>query len=96
VEIGMLLAARDMTGAVTQGELFNDTDAAWNSTMAAAIVYVLPPDCAATVERVALSRLMVRLAVTWRRRANNVSAMVLLTSLQTNAAEPVDERTRLI
>ena len=32
-----------MTVAVTQGQLFSDTDAPWNAMMAAAIIYVLPP-----------------------------------------------------
>ena len=39
----VLLAVRNMTVAVTQGQLFSDTDAAWNAMMAAAIIYVLPP-----------------------------------------------------
>jgi multiple sugar transport system permease protein len=39
----VLLAVRNMTVAVTQGQLFTDTDAAWNAMMAAAIIYVLPP-----------------------------------------------------
>ena len=39
----MLLAVRNMTVAVTQGQLFSDTDAPWNAMMAAAIIYVLPP-----------------------------------------------------
>ena len=39
----VLLAVRNMTVAVTQGQLFNDTDAPWNAMMAAAIIYVLPP-----------------------------------------------------
>ena len=38
-----LLAVRNMTVAVTQGQLFSDTDAPWNAMMAAAIIYVLPP-----------------------------------------------------
>src|SRR6201993_4959889 len=39
----VLLAVRNMTVAVTQGQLFSDTDAEWNAIMAAAIIYVLPP-----------------------------------------------------
>ena len=39
----LLLAVRNMTVAVTQGQLFSDTDAPWNAMMAAAIIYVLPP-----------------------------------------------------
>ena len=39
----MLLAVRNMTVAVTQGQLFSDTDAPWNAMMAAGIIYVLPP-----------------------------------------------------
>jgi multiple sugar transport system permease protein len=39
----VLLAVRNMTIAVTQGQLFSDTDAEWNAMMAAAIIYVLPP-----------------------------------------------------
>ena len=39
----VLLAVRNMTVAVTQGQLFTDTDAPWNAMMAAAIIYVLPP-----------------------------------------------------
>jgi multiple sugar transport system permease protein len=39
----VLLAVRSMTIAVTQGQLFSDTDAPWNAMMAAAIIYVLPP-----------------------------------------------------
>jgi multiple sugar transport system permease protein len=39
----VLLSARNMTVSVTQGQLFTDTDAAWNAMMAAAIIYVLPP-----------------------------------------------------
>ncbi|MBV8334719.1 MAG: carbohydrate ABC transporter permease [Alphaproteobacteria bacterium] len=39
----VLLAVRNMTIAVTQGQLFTDTDAEWNAMMAAAIIYVLPP-----------------------------------------------------
>jgi multiple sugar transport system permease protein len=39
----VLLAVRNMTVAVTQGQLFSDTDAEWNAMMAAAIIYVLPP-----------------------------------------------------
>jgi multiple sugar transport system permease protein len=37
------LAVRNMTVAVTHGQLFSDTDAPWNAMMAAAIIYVLPP-----------------------------------------------------
>jgi ABC-type glycerol-3-phosphate transport system permease component len=33
----VLLAMRNMTVAATQGQLFGDTDAAWNTTMAAPI-----------------------------------------------------------
>jgi multiple sugar transport system permease protein len=39
----VLLAVRNMTVAVTQGQLFSDTDAPWNAMMAAAVIYVLPP-----------------------------------------------------
>ena len=39
----VLLAVRNMTVAVTQGQLFSDTDAPWNAMMAAAIIYVVPP-----------------------------------------------------
>ena len=39
----VLLAVRNMTVAVTQGQLFSDTDAPWNAMMAAGIIYVLPP-----------------------------------------------------
>jgi multiple sugar transport system permease protein len=39
----VLLAVRNMTVAVTQGQLLSDTDAEWNAMMAAAIIYVLPP-----------------------------------------------------
>ena len=39
----VLLLPRNMTVAVTQGQLFSDTDAPWNAMMAAAIIYVLPP-----------------------------------------------------
>jgi len=39
----VLLPPRNMTVAVTQGQLFSDTDAPWNAMMAAAIIYVLPP-----------------------------------------------------
>lgn len=39
----VLLPPRNMTVAVTQGQLFFDTDAPWNGMMAAAIIYVLPP-----------------------------------------------------
>ena len=39
----VLLAVRNMTVAVTQGQLFTDTDAPWNAMMAAAIISVLPP-----------------------------------------------------
>jgi multiple sugar transport system permease protein len=39
----VLLSVRNMTIAVTQGQLFSDTDAAWNAMMAAAVIYVLPP-----------------------------------------------------
>jgi multiple sugar transport system permease protein len=39
----VLLSPRNMTIAVTQGNLFTDIDAPWNAMMAAAIIYVLPP-----------------------------------------------------
>ncbi len=39
----VLLPPRNSTVAVTQGQLFTDTDAPWNAMMAAAIIYVLPP-----------------------------------------------------
>jgi hypothetical protein len=39
----MLLASRNSTVSVTQGQLFADVDAPWNAMMAAAIIYVLPP-----------------------------------------------------
>jgi multiple sugar transport system permease protein len=39
----VLLSPENMTVAVTQGQLFSDTDAPWNAMMAAAILYVLPP-----------------------------------------------------
>jgi multiple sugar transport system permease protein len=39
----VLLSPRNSTVAVTQGQLFSDTDAPWNAMMAAAIIYVLPP-----------------------------------------------------
>ena len=39
----VLLSPRNMTIAVTQGNLFSDIDAPWNAMMAAAIIYVLPP-----------------------------------------------------
>jgi multiple sugar transport system permease protein len=39
----VLLAVHNMTVAVTQGQLFSDTDAPWNAMMAAAIIYMLPP-----------------------------------------------------
>jgi multiple sugar transport system permease protein len=39
----VLLSPRNMTAAVTQGQLFVDADAPWNAMMAAAIIYVLPP-----------------------------------------------------
>jgi multiple sugar transport system permease protein len=39
----VLLAPRNTTFSVTQGQLFTDTDAPWNAMMAAAIIYVLPP-----------------------------------------------------
>jgi len=38
-----LLAVRNMTLGVTQGDVLEDIDAAWNAMMAAAIIYVLPP-----------------------------------------------------
>ena len=39
----VLLTPRNMTVAVTQGQLFTDADAPWNAMMAAAVLYVLPP-----------------------------------------------------
>lgn len=39
----VLLPPRNSTIAVTHGQMFHDTDAAWNAMMAAAIIYVLPP-----------------------------------------------------
>ena len=39
----VLLSVRNMTVAITQRQLFSDTDAPWNAMMAAAIIYVLPP-----------------------------------------------------
>jgi len=39
----VLLSPRNMTIAVTQGNLFSDLDAPWNAMMAAAIIYVVPP-----------------------------------------------------
>ncbi|HJU19104.1 MAG TPA: carbohydrate ABC transporter permease [Stellaceae bacterium] len=39
----VLLSVRNMTIAVTQGQLFVDTDAPYNAMMAAAILYILPP-----------------------------------------------------
>jgi multiple sugar transport system permease protein len=39
----VLLSVRNMTVAVTQGQLFEDVDAPFNAMMAAAIIYVLPP-----------------------------------------------------
>ena len=39
----VLLSPRNTTVAVTQGQLFTDTDAPWNAMMAAAVIYVLPP-----------------------------------------------------
>jgi multiple sugar transport system permease protein len=39
----VLLSPQHTTVAVTQGQLFSDTDAPWNAMMAAAIIYVLPP-----------------------------------------------------
>jgi len=38
-----LLAVRNLTLGVTQGDVLEDIDAAWNAMMAAAIIYVLPP-----------------------------------------------------
>ncbi len=38
-----LLSVRNMTVSVTQGDVFEDVDAARNAMMAAAIIYVLPP-----------------------------------------------------
>ena len=39
----VLPVVRNMTVAVTQDQLFSDTDAPWNAMMAAATIYVLPP-----------------------------------------------------
>ena len=39
----VMLSVKNMTVSVTQGNLFVDIDAPWNSMMAAAIIYVLPP-----------------------------------------------------
>jgi multiple sugar transport system permease protein len=39
----VLLSVRNMTVSVSQGQLFADVDASYNSMMAAAIIYVLPP-----------------------------------------------------
>jgi multiple sugar transport system permease protein len=39
----VLLLPRHATLAMTQGNLFADTDAEWNAMMAAGIIYVLPP-----------------------------------------------------
>jgi multiple sugar transport system permease protein len=39
----VLLSGRNMTVSVTQGQLFADVDAPYNATMAAGIIYVLPP-----------------------------------------------------
>jgi multiple sugar transport system permease protein len=39
----VLLSPRNMTVAVTQGQLFSDNDAPWNAMMAAGILYALPP-----------------------------------------------------
>ena len=39
----VLLSPRNMTVAVTQGQLFTDADAPWNAMMAAGIIYALPP-----------------------------------------------------
>jgi multiple sugar transport system permease protein len=39
----VLLSVRNMTVSVTQGQLFEDVDAAYNAMMAAAIIYMLPP-----------------------------------------------------
>ncbi len=39
----VLLPPRNSTLAVTQGQLFTDTDAPWNAMMASAIIYVVPP-----------------------------------------------------
>ena len=38
-----MLSVRNMTVSVTQGNLFVDIDAPWNSMMAAAIIYIFPP-----------------------------------------------------
>jgi len=39
----LLSSARNMTVAMTQAHLFEDTDAPWKAMMAAAILYALPP-----------------------------------------------------
>jgi multiple sugar transport system permease protein len=39
----LLSSVRNMTVAMTQGHLFEDTDAPWNAMMAAGILYALPP-----------------------------------------------------
>lgn len=39
----LLSSTRNMTVAITQAHLFEDTDAPWNAMMAAAILYALPP-----------------------------------------------------
>jgi multiple sugar transport system permease protein len=39
----VLLSVKNMTLSVTQGNMFEDVDAAYNAMMAAAIIYVLPP-----------------------------------------------------
>jgi multiple sugar transport system permease protein len=39
----LLSSVRNMTMAMTQAHLFEDTDAPWNAMMAAAILYALPP-----------------------------------------------------
>lgn len=39
----VLLSVPNMTVSVTQGQLFEDTDAPWNAMMAAAIIYMLLP-----------------------------------------------------
>jgi multiple sugar transport system permease protein len=39
----LLSSVRNMTVAMTQAHLFEDTDAPWNAMMAAAILYALPP-----------------------------------------------------
>ena len=42
-QLVLLSSERQLTVAITQAQLFDDPDAAWNAMMAAAIIYVLPP-----------------------------------------------------